>query len=776
MTRLNKILVLALALALTATAAYSASMPQGVQSFAPSGTVPDNVSFRVVFRNPVVNKSQTGKTITPENQLFPFEVNPPLNLEGRWQNERTFTAKLLAPLKNATTYSASLRDGLKDRRGGKIGPGTFRFQTEGLSPTDIRASMGRDGNAYFSLSFNMRVDPARLRGFMRILNEQGQELNYSIVGALPSRTIRASVPVRKTPSRQRFTVKISAGLKSGEGDLGIDKDYSENVVLDPALMVNTLTPEEHAIRAYFNFGIDPNTAKSFIQIDPPVNNARFESGWSDENFTIRSDAFKPRDRFVITFKKGFPAKSGLVLTQDFKQAVIMPDLEPEISLPSSGAYLTALDDSLIPVELLNVKRLQLDLWRMYENNIPYMLHEDYDEFEKDIAKRLFSKEIPLSLPLNERVRRSIPIDEISQGKRGLFLLTARDADAEWWDEHRQIISLSNLAPTARLWDNAFLVWVNYLTSAKGVSDADVKLYSSAKQLLASGRTNSAGVFYYELPDGQTWQSDNQPSVAVIRKGTGESADLTYIQLTRNLLGREIFDTSGRSWLTSGYDGAIISPRDIYRTGETAYFKAIVRNSDISTPEAFPVIFTAKDTLGRVVKQQPVTLNARGSATFELTLPAGALTGTWTVTLGVPGNEGRPIAAYKFHVEDFAPPRIEVKLTSRRPYLVRGDTFGADIYARWLFGADGAGLRYRTTWQAREGVFVPEQARWRDYRFGDGERHFAGERGELTEGELDAFGAGAAAFTIDDGWTAPTIIDFSLKVEVQEDGGRWVNLR
>ena len=767
--------MLALFIMMSSSQAFSASnMPAGVQSFAPTGTVPDNVSFRIVFRNPVVTKAQTGRTFTPENSLFPFEVNPPLNLEGRWQNERTFTAKLLAPLQAATTYTAVLRDGLKDRRNGKIGPGTFRFQTEGLSPTDISASMGRDGNAYFTLGFNMRVDPARLKGYMRIIDAQGKELPYSINGALPSRTIRASVPVQKSSSRQRFTVKIAAGLKSGEGDLGIENDYTENVVLDPELMVRTLEPFEHAIRAYFNFGIDPNTAKSFITIEPAVDDLRFETGWSDENFVMRSNSFRPRDRFVITFRKGFPSKGGLVLKEDHKQAVIMPDLEPEITLPAAGMYLTALNDGLIPIELQNIKRLQLDLWRMYENNIPYMLHDDYEDFNKDIARRVFTKEIPLNLPLNEQVRRSIPVDELAKGQRGLFLLTARDANGEWWDERRQIISLSDLGVTARLWEDAILVWVNSLTTSKGVNEADVKIYSDAKQLIAQGKTNSGGVFYYEVPDGKTWDIENQPFVAVVRKGRGDSADLTYLQLTTDLLNKEIFDTSGREWLRSGYDAAIISPRDIYRTGENAQFKAIVRNPDMTTPEAFPVEFIVKDTLGRKVKQEAITLNAKGSAVFELNIPANALTGVWTVSLAVPGNEAKPMSVYKFHVEDFAPPRIEVKLNSYRQYLLAGDTFTADIYARWLFGVDGAGLNYKTSWTARQGTFTPTQERWKAYSFGDPSRTFEFTEGDLEEKQLDNFGKANAVLKLTEDWQAPTIINVTMKAEVMEDGGRWVS--
>lgn len=753
--------------------AWAANLPQGVQSFSPTGTVPDNVSFRTVFRNPVVNRAQTGKVITPDNQLFPFTINPPLQLEGRWQNERTFTAKLLSPLKAATSYSATLRDGLKDRRGGKIGPGTFHFQTEGLAPADIQASMGRDGNAFFTLNFNMRVDPARLKGFMSIVNAQGKEVPYSINGALPSRTIRASISVPNSASRQRFTVKIAAGLKSGEGELGIENDIYENVVLDPTLMVRNIEAGNKNIRAYFNFGIDPQTAKSFIQIEPPVSDAVIETGWSSENFVIRSDAFRPRDRFVITFKKGFPSKSGLVLNQDHKQAVIIPDLPAEISLPATGTYLTGVEHGLIPIELQNVKKLQVDLWRMYDNNIPYMLHDDYDEFDKDISRRIFSKEIALNLPFNQRVRRSIPVDELAAGKKGVFLLTARNPELDWWDEERQIITLSDLGATVRLWDDAILVWVNSLTASRGINDADVKIYSNAKQVIAQGKTNNAGVFYYEVPDGKTWETENQPSVAVIRKGQGESEDITYVQLNRNLLNREIFDTSGREWLRSGYDGAIISPRDIYRTGETAYFKAIIRNSDISTPEAFPVLFIVKDTLGRKVKQEAIMLNAKGSAVSELKLPSNALTGVWTVNVAVPGQEAKPIATYKFHVEDFAPPRIEVKLNSYRKFLVKNDTFTADIYSRWLFGVDGAGLDYRTSWIAREGSFSPTQDRWKGYSFGDPERHFSNTEGDLAQGKLDNFGAAKATLELTEDWQAPTLINVTLKAEVMEDGGRWI---
>gem|GEM_PF-4031934 len=188
MSRTQRFFLLVLVLMLTVSTAFAASSrqttPRGVRSFSPSGTVPENVSFRVVFTSSMVTRANIGKTITPENTLFPFSVNPPLQLEGRWQNDKIFTARLLSPLRNATTYTASLREDLRDRRGNQIGPGKFMFQTEGLSPADIRASMGKYGNAYFTLTFNMKVDPSSLKGYMNMATSHS---SYSLkASTIPS--------------------------------------------------------------------------------------------------------------------------------------------------------------------------------------------------------------------------------------------------------------------------------------------------------------------------------------------------------------------------------------------------------------------------------------------------------------------------------------------------------------------------------------------------------------------------------------------------------------
>ena len=630
------------------------------------------------------------------------------------------------------------------------------------------------------MTFNMRVDPARLKGFLSILNSKNEPVPYTINGALPGKNIRLSIPYNSSSQRQIYNVKIAAGLKSSEGNLGIDNDYSQRVVIDPVFHIENMTGEENQIRTYFNFEVDPDVIKSFIKIEPDVEKFTLSSGWSDSLIYIRSDVFKPRNRFVITFKKGMPSKNGLTLKKDFTQAVIMPDLDSEVALPSSGSYLTALDEGLVPIELLNVKKLKLDLWRLYENNIPYALKNDYDEFPKDLAKRVFTNEIDLtSLPLNEKVKRTIPINEIASGERGLFLLTARDSEKGYWAEAEQVLNLSDIGAVARVWEDGILIWANYLTKSQSVKDAEVKIFSSNNQLLASGTTNSGGVFYYD--NEKDWDEELQPSVAVISKtDENDVTDLTYVQLNRNLLNREIFDTAGRPWIKSGYDAVIISPRDIYRTGEKASFKAFVRKNNITTPEPFPVLFIVKDTLDRKVKQENITLNESGSAVFNIDLPSNALTGLWKIILAIPGKENKPLASYNFHVEDFAPPRLEVTVSNPNEYLTPEQNFEAEIYARWLFGADAAGLPYRVNWSAKAADFIPQNPKWKGYSFGDPSRNFRNSYGEIyiQSPTLDNNGKAKVKIPVgydddnDEPWEASTYINVTVRSEVMEDGGRW----
>ena len=304
-----------------------------------------------------------------------------------------------------------------------------------------------------------------------------------------------------------------------------------------------------------------------------------------------------------------------------------------------------------------------------------------------------------------------------------------------------------------------------------MAEASVRVYSSANQLLAEGKTDKDGVWH--LQRDQVWETDDRTPFCVT-VSTSNPQDVTFVKLNRGLLSQEAFDTSGRPWLRSGYDAVVFSARDIYRTGEHVPFKAIVRGHDLSTPEPFPVLFVVRDPLGRTAKRGTSLLSEEGGALFELDLPDSALTGAWDVSLFIPGDESRSLATLPFSVEDFAPPRIEVKLAADLKRLAPQTDTAFQVAARYLFGADGAGLKWESSWYAKQGAFVPRKDKWRSYTFGDAERKFSPVSDTITEGVLDGTGKGSFALSLpDNDWRAP-VVDVTVVARAMEEGGRWVS--
>ena len=754
----------------------AAETPQGVKTFSPSGRVSDNVAFKIVFTNPMVQRAKVGKTVGTQD--FPFVISPSVQAEGKWLDSKTFSASLLAPLEAGTAYKASLQDGLKDLKGKGVGPGTFFFQTDSLMLDTLQAVMGWDNTASLRLNFNAPVSPSRLSGFLSVLNEENKPLQYRILGGAPSSSLNVSLSIGAVSKPTKLRVKLASGLTGQTGNLGLEEDVIRTVVLRPTLLVSSLFARESGIVIDTNFSIDPAQAKDFIQLEPPVP-FRIDSIY--EGRIQLCGEMKPRDRFVVTLKKGLPSKSdGLVLAEAYQQAVIMPDLAPLISFPVPGTFLSPSGGGRLPLELRNVNKIKVELWRLYENNLPFVLrpresyyYDGYSNgdasFQKDLARRIYSKDYTLSLPLNETIRRSLSLEELAGGLRGLFLLSVSNQDKSYWDETSQIVNLSDMGLVVRLWEDGALAWVNTLSTTQPLEGATVRIYSQTNQVLAEGLTDAEGVCLIQRD--KPWDpEEGTPALAVV---TLED-DISFVKLNRDLLSREIFDTAGRPWLREGYDAMLFSARDIYRTGETVPFKTIVRNADISTPQPFPVLISIQDPLGRLFRRETLHLSDEGAGLFSLPLPPNAMTGLWRASILVPGKEDSPLAVMPFHVEDFAPPRIEVDLEADAKYLQHKTDLNLALTARYLFGVDGAGLTWKGDWTARAADFIPTKDRWKGYVFGDPTRRFSTVSGELNGGVLDDKGKGSTGLLFDAEWEAASIIGVTLSSSVMEPGGRWIS--
>ncbi|MCL1874942.1 MAG: MG2 domain-containing protein [Synergistaceae bacterium] len=758
--------VLIIGLLIISAPAFSA-VP-AIKSFSPTGTTTDNPQFRAVYSSPVIEEDAVGKLVSMED--FPFQVNPAIIADGKWESTTVFTATLVAPLQMATAFTATA--------GGK----KYNFQTEPLKLLSAsQSSYSRSSgvvNVQMKLEFNIPVSPSRLASFLKVATSANAKLNFSCIGGLPSKIITVETKLSgKYEDENKLVLTIGKGLTGNTGFLGLEKEVSRAVEISPMLVITdsrVYEYDESRIVIETNNKVDLDKAKRFITVEP-TSNFRLESRWS--GFAIVGD-FKPRQRVIVDIKKGVPAvDSNAKLTEDFRKAFIIPDKPHSVNFPASGMFLSPAVGTTIPIESTNINDLDITLWRLYESNIPYVLRNDSYRysFPTDLSARVAKKTANISPIPNERERRAIDIksfvDDDSGPLQGLYLITALEKGAYSWNQAEQIVSLSDIGLTARIWPGGCLVWANSISEAKPIENAEIKIYTDASQLITVGKTDSAGLYKY-------FPADLKTAPALVTASMEN--DVSFLRLNNPLITNETFDISGRAWITSGYGGMLFTPRGIYRPGETVNVKAIVREAGVNVASGFPVLFIVRDPMGRTFTRMTAALSAQGGADIEFQLPDAAPSGEYAVELCIPGKESEPFSVTKFSVEMFAPPRIEVEIErvdEGKPggYITADEELTFRISSKYLFGVPSSNMPWRLNYQAVAGGFIPKGEEWRMFSFGDPEKSsvLQSPSDEIATGNLDEDGNALQSYTFEDSWNPPAVVNINITASVMEDSGRWI---
>ena len=747
--------------------ALSAPVPT-IESFSPTGSTTDSPILKAVFSSPMVGDDLVGKMVSMAD--FPFQINPAVLADGVWESPTVFTATLVAPLQKATAYTAT------------AGSKKFSFSTEPLKLLSIAQSSYRKDNytvnVQIKLEFNLPVSPSRLSSFLKVATAKNARLNFSCVGGLPSRIITVETKLtEKFYNEDKLVLTISKGLASNAGSLGLDKDVSRFVEINPVLEITNSNVYEYDISTIIietNNRVDIEKAKKFITLEP-------ESSFSLENrwngFAIMGD-FKPRQRVVVNIKKGVPAlENAAKLAEDYRKAFIIPDEPHSVSFPATGMYLSPAVGTTIPIESINISDLDITLWRLYESNLPYVLRNDnyrYD-FPLDLSARVAMKKAKISPVPNETERRAIDIKSFvdeSTTLKGLYMITAREKGAYSWNQAEQIVSLSDIGLTARIWPGGCLIWANSISSIKPMENVVIKIYGDASQLIAEGKTDSEGLYRY-------FPSDNKKAPVLVTATKDD--DVSFLRLYNPLITSETFDISGKEWVSSGYDGMLFTPRGVYRPGETVNALAIVREAEKSVPSGFPVLFVVRDPMGRSYTRGTAALSAQGMAGIEFELSNTAPSGEYAVELYIPGKEDSPFAVTRFSVESFAPPRIEVEIkrqgeNEKSSFISKGEELTLEISSKYLFGVPSANMPWRLNYYASAASFIPSGDKWRMFRFGDPEKsnYLRPSADEIDSGNLDEEGKVSVSFACEESWNPSALVNYTVVASVMEDSGRWIS--
>ena len=434
------------------------------------------------------------------------------------------------------------------------------------------------------------------------------------------------------------------------------------------------------------------------------------------------------------------------------------DIEPKIIFSNDGIILPA-KDKKIAFRSINVKKVNLKIKKVYENNTTQFLQEfvfkgngnifDYgveDTFDQ-VGDIVFEKDYDLDYEKNIWKQNEIELGDFVDTK-GLFILELSfdekgidyefPAGTDSWKKYSfmrnngrigKAVLLSHMGITAQKETEQTVVCVMDILKNTPVKNAEVKLISVNNQVLQEGKTNSRGEIVFK---------NYHKMMYVLAEKDGERSILKFRD---SQLSYDGFAVEG-VFASKGIQAFIYTDRGIYRPGDEVHISFIARNNEISLPENHPVTINIYSPTGKkFIENAVITESKNGFYTYSFKTNLDSETGIWRAEAQMGSNKFikdisvETVVPYKIKVETKVPEKLNIN---------ENKNFKMSIEADYLFGAPGKNLKYTSDIQIREESINFEK--FRNYVFKSPTSYAFNSR-EYAEGKLNEEGRGELEFDI-----------------------------
>ncbi len=650
-------------------------------------------------------------------QYIRFE--PAIRGKFMWTGKSELTFSPLGALLPATAYKAVLNEELVKYSKEKysIDDEPVLFHTPYLIINTI--------NTFWSLSeeianqvevrcqvvFNNPVSPAKLKPLLK-LRVGGKEMPYRIITQNDAETIEIAFAYdTKSENIPKGEILIGKGLSCPGGNTATE-DQLKSEFLIPSKERFTITATESGfnngkgyIDVFTSLPVSAVGLSALISTDPALN---IITELLSNGFRVKAE-FLGSQTYTLKIKKGVKSLFGPELEDSYTTVISFSDPQPDISFTEHSAiYLSTRGERNLGVNIVNVSKIRVSVFKIFENNIQHYMRQgkdweyDYDEetqeyndnytwsFDENYGKPVMTKEILtrslqksgnislLNLDLNDL--------NFSDSYKGLYLVKVEAADRKFIQD-AQMLSLSDLGLIVKEGSADVMVFVNSLRDAKAVKGAKVDFISSNNQKVYSAVTDNNGVAVFK----------NAKQVAAGFRLSMVSAryenDFNFVLFDKTRVEKSRFDVGGKRTDNVNYDVFIYGDRDLYRPGDTAHINTIVRTPRWDVVQDIPIKIKLLAPNGREYINQRHQLNESGAAETQFVIPRQAMTGTYLVEVYA-GNDVL-LASRKISVEEFVPDRIKVTTKTNKAVYLPAETINLDILAENLYGTPAGGRRYET---------------------------------------------------------------------------------
>ena len=518
--------------------------------------------------------------------------------------------------------------------------------------------------------------------------------------------------------------------------------------------------------------INSNTReiKEYIQVVPES-----DFGLNASYDTLCITGLKPRTRYSVTFAKELPIGKQH-LDKSYSFTLETGDYAPSFSFKESGYIIPAKGEISTPLESRNLQRVVVSLYRINRNNLmqsinQYGLRESLAKYELNDIKEesgylLWQKHLTIRSVPNKKVVTAIPIGSaLKKRKPGVYILAVapigKDGKADWYSAKTQWFMVSDIGIFAEKGEEKLRIFTKHLSDASAYSGVKLELISKNNEVLATTTTkNGYASFKSALLNGK------DALAARALYAYGEGGDFTVLDLERPKLDLSDRGDRGRK-APHGFDAFLYSNRGIFKPKSVIPFHILVNKENGKRAKNLTFSVKLLDSKEKSVAVKKIVTDNFGHAQGSFRLPNK--TGHYTILLYA--NSREAIGKLGFLVEDFIPPKIEVKVKSRPEMIKPFQKASLILQAQYLTGDFLANPKVDYSISLASSKTLLKK--YKGYHFGKAdEKHF---RQFIYDASAvgDSNGTVALPILIDRIARTSLPLAAAVKVHVLEPGGRGV---
>ncbi|NVN86191.1 MAG: alpha-2-macroglobulin family protein [Rhodopseudomonas sp.] len=475
---------------------------------------------------------------------------------------------------------------------------------------------------------------------------------------------------------------------------------------------------------------------------------------TSEDKQLCVEGLKHGERYNINLRAGLPSTVKESLPKSAEFNIYVRDRKPFVRFTGRAYVLPRTGQRGIPLVSVNTKSVSVQVFRIGDRNlINTVIGSDFQrslssyelsDLGDERGMKVWSGELETAATLNADVTTAFPVDQVlGDLQPGVYVMTAAaKGPGSGGDESGSLATqwfiVSDLGLTAFSGNDGIHVFVNSLASTDAVGKAEVRLVARNNEILATRKTDESGHVLFEagLARGEGGLS---PALLTV---SGEKADYAFLSLKSNAFDLSDRGVAGRA-VPAGADAFVYAERGVYRSGETVYLTALLRDGQGNAVAGAPLTLVVERPDGVEYRRAVVADQGAGGHSLTLPLNSAVPTGTWRAR-AFTDPKAAPVGETTFMVEDYIPDRIEFDISSKDKQIKADVPVELKVDGHFLYGAPASGLKL-------EGDLLVAPAAGRPgfdgYQFGVADEETTSNERTPIENLPDADANGVATFPV-----------------------------